>query len=193
MALKYFLPDREFSWEELRHMSAKKDGKATWPTQMLMQVRRMGFDVALIEAFDAEAFARDGEHYLRSAFGSKTAEWQIANSDIPDEQRLYQEFLASGADYAQRVPTLADIEDFLQRGYLTVAVVNSRKLNNRPGYVGHFVLLYAIDEENVTFQDPGPPHRERRTESREHFESAWADPSEQAKNLIAIRYKEPIS
>jgi hypothetical protein len=38
--LKYFLPDRKFSWEELDRMSAQKPGMATWPQQMLINLLR---------------------------------------------------------------------------------------------------------------------------------------------------------
>ena len=106
MMLKYFLPDREFSWEELEKMTAKMPGKATWPAQMLINLIDMGFDVVMVESFDAEAFVKDGGDYLKREFGAETAEWQIANSDIPQEQRLYKKLLNSGVNYQKRIPTV---------------------------------------------------------------------------------------
>ena len=86
MIFKYFLPDREFSWEELEKMSAKVEGLGTWPSAMLIQAQKMGFDVITVEGFDAKAFIEEGANYLRQAFGEETGAWQVTNSDIPQEQ-----------------------------------------------------------------------------------------------------------
>ena len=189
MMLKYFLPDCEFSWEELEKMTAKMPGKATWPAQMLINLADMGFDVVMVESFDAEAFVKDGGDYLKREFGAETAEWQIANSDIPQEQRLYKKLLNSRVNYQKRIPLMGDIRDYLKRGYLVKLTLNSRKLNHRQGYVGHSIVVYDINDENVTFHDPGLPAKESRIESLEHLEESWADPNDKAKELIAVKYK----
>ena len=192
MILKYFLPDRTFSWQELETMSAKLPGKATWPSQMLINLKQMGFDVALIEGFDAQAFIKEGGEYLKRDFGPETAAWQIANSDIPQEQKLYKRLLSSGVVYESRIPTQRDISDYLQRGYLVKVTVNSKRLNHKQGYAGHSVVVYAADDQRITFHDPGPLAREARVESAADFEAAWADPNDRAKELIAIKYEEVL-
>jgi hypothetical protein len=192
MMFGHFLPDRSFSWHELETMSAKAPGKSTWPAQMLINARQMGFDVVLIEAFDAQAFSKEGATYLRRKFGAETAKWQTANSDIPQEQKLYRQMLKTDIAYERRVPTIDDIRHYLQAGYLVKLTVNSRRLNHKPGYIGHSIVVYAIDNGQVIFHDPGLPGHEARTEAIADLEAAWADPNEQAKELIAIRYKEPL-
>jgi len=189
MILKYFLPDRTFSWRELETMSAKLPGKATWPSLMLINLKQMGFDVALIEKFDAQAFIKEGGEYLQREFGPETSAWQIAHSDIPQEQKLYQRMLNSGVTYENRVPTQRDIRDYLRHGYLVKATLNSKRLNHQKGYSGHSVVIYAADDQRITFHDPGLPAREARVESAADFEAAWADPNDQAKELIAITYE----
>lgn len=189
MILKYFLPDRDFSWEELEKMSAKVPGKATWPAQMLLNLETMNFDVTIIESFDAKKFIKEGAEYLREEFGADVAEWQVSHSDIPQEQHLYQKMLDSGVHYEFRPPTLADIKHYLTEGYLVKVSLNSKHLNHKPGYVGHSVVVYDIDDEHIVFHDPGLPAQEARVETLEHFESAWASPNEKAKELIAVKYK----
>ena len=91
MVLKHFLPDRDFTWSQLDHFSAKVPGKVTWPQHLMMRLDQLGFEVISIEGFDGEAFVDEGASYLRRAFGEETAAWQIANSDIAQEQRIYRQ------------------------------------------------------------------------------------------------------
>jgi hypothetical protein len=191
MILGYFLPDREFSWKELEQLSAKVEGLSTWPQQMLINLRKMGFAATMVEGFDGHAFIRNGGQYLKEAFGEETAEWQIKNSDIPQEQKLYQEAYDTGVDIQCRVPTLADIQDYLQKGYLVAATINSRQLDGKDGYVGHFVVVLSIDDQEMVLHNPGLPARQAQRVTREQFMEAWADPNETAQNFIAIK-KETI-
>lgn len=189
MILKYFLPDRNFSWQELEKMSAMLPSKATWPQQMLINLKNLGFDVVQIEGFDGHAFIQDGEDYLRRAFDKQTADWQINNSAIDQERRIYQEAYDTGVKIENRVPDLNDVKQFLDNGYLVVCLVNSRSLNGQEGYIGHSVVVYDVDAEYVTFHDPGLLPREARQERREKFVSAWAYPNDEAKAMTAIRYR----
>src|SRR5688500_16648100 len=93
MMLKYYLPKRDFSWEELDRMAAKKPDLATWPQQMMFNLHSMGFDIVMIEGFDGPAFVKDGAKYLKRTFGAETAAWQISHSDIPAEQEIYKRLL----------------------------------------------------------------------------------------------------
>lgn len=190
MMLGYFLPDREFTWEELEKLSAKIEGKATWPQQMAINLHDMGFDVTMVEGFDGRAFIRDGADYLHRAFGKDIAEWQIANSDLPQEQKLYQAAYDRGVDIQKAIPTLADMQSYIKKGYLVAANVNSPRLRGKEGYVGHFVVILSIDDTELVLHDPGLPARPNVRVPIETFQAAWADPDDNAKNFIAIKPKE---
>jgi len=188
-ALAYFLPDRTFSWADLDRLTGKQPGLATWPQQMLINLHDMDFDIIMVEGFNGEAFIKQGGQYLIDTFGKEAAAWQIKHSDIPTEQKLYQEALDKGLRIEHRIPDLSEIEQRLREGYLVQCIVNSRRLNGQKGYVGHSVLVYDITDGIITMHDPGPPKYERRTISIADFEAAWADPDDNAKNYIAIKYK----
>lgn len=191
MVLEYFLPDQNFSWEELDKMSAKLPGMATWPQRMLLNLHRMGFDVLMVESFDAEAFIAEGGEYLKRRSGERVAEWQISHSDLPQERQFYRDLLALDC-IQRRIPTLEDAKTYLDKGYLIICVVNSCRLWGKEGYVGHAVLVYDIDQKYVTIHDPGGDEVEAkpgRRVTRAKFEPAWADPSDQNKDLIAITYR----
>jgi hypothetical protein len=187
--LKYFLQDHDFSWEELDKMSGKVPGEPTWPQQMLIELHNMDFEIFDASGFDGRAFIKRGADYLVEAFGKETAAWQVEHSDIGREQRIFQKLYDLGVQVETRIPELVELRTYLQRGYLIECLVNSRKLNEESGYVGHFVLVYDIDDKYVTFHDPGLPGRESRQAPIADFEAAWASPNEKAKGFTALKYE----
>lgn len=123
------LPARaQFSWEELDNMAAKQPNLATWPQQMMFNLYAMGFDIVMIEGFDAPAFIKDGAEYLKRTFGEEASAWQIAHSDIPAEQEIYKKLLATKARIEVRQPDLTECNEYLNQGYLITCTVNSRRL-----------------------------------------------------------------
>ncbi len=193
MILKYFLSDKDFSMSELEQFSGKLPGMSTWPQQMVLSLSKMGFDVFMVEGFDGQAFIKEGTEYLRRAFGEEAAAWQVANSDIAQEQRTYRALLNDPSIRVEnRIPDLNELKPLLQKGYLLNVVVNSRKLNGQDGYLGHSVVVYEITDSEFIFHDPGLPAGPARKVTYEAFEKAWADPNSTAKNYIAIKLKEPV-
>jgi len=190
MVLGYFLPERNFDWEELDEMSNHHEGLSTWPQKMLTELAGLDFDVKLVEGFDGRDFIRRGEQYLIDAFGAETAQWQIKYSNIDEERQFYQLAYDRGVNIENRLPDLDEMAEQLADDYAVICTVNSRKLNNQPGYVGHSVVILSINDNEVVLHDPGLPPQPERHVSRELFEQAWADPNENAKNYIAIKPKE---
>lgn len=171
MVLKYFLPKKNFTWKELERLSAKKEGKWTWPTQMLINLQKMGFDVVVIDAFDFDQFIKKGEKFFFDVWSKEMAEAQIKNSDVEHERKLFKEF-KKHITVKKRKATLGDIRNLLKKGYLVEAGVNSAALNERKGYAGHSVLIYKIDAKNVYLHDPGLPPLPNRKISRNVFKKA---------------------
>lgn len=186
IVLKYFLPTRTFSFRQLEWMTGFKKGLWTWPMRGVLSMMDLGFTVRDIEDFDYAEVGRDAKTYLCTIYGEKTAKEQIANSDIPREERAASEF-ASRALPELRIPEMKDIEILLNDGYLVLCLVNSKVLNGKRGYVGHSVVLFRVSSSSVWFHDPGLPPRPNRRVSRRIFERAWGYPNEKAKNIIAFR------
>jgi hypothetical protein len=86
-----------------------------------------------------------------------------------------------------RAPTIDDVKRALARGCLGICNVNSRVLNGRDGYSGHFVVAKGYDERSLIVHDPGPPGEANRKVAFDVFEQAWAYPTAVAKNLVVIR------
>ena len=86
-----------------------------------------------------------------------------------------------------RAPGLADIKQLLKEGYLIICNINSNCLYNYSGYSGHFVLPLELDEAYIMIHDPGLPPAPSLKVPKAAFEKAWGYPSEEDKNLLAIR------
>ena len=185
MILKYFQPESDYSWDELDAITAKVEGKWTWPYAGLIWMHEQGFEVRVIEMFDSVRFSKEGESYLFDFFTHEVATAQIANSVIVQELALAKECTEKIATEV-RMPSTEAIVALLNDGFLVCCNINVRALNDRDGYVGHFVIVTGCDGD-VTLHDPGLPPLENRKVSFDVFEKAWGYPSEKAKNLMAFR------
>lgn len=189
MIVRYFKPDFEIEWDLWSSQTGYEEGKATWAAAGLIWFKENGFAVHHISLFDYNRFVSEGSDYLIQEFGDEVGRWQIEHSNIPLEQDRITQLLKS--DIIQKAePTKESIRSFLDKGYLVRCLVNSRKLNNRDGYVGHSVVVSGYDDQSFTIQDPGLPPLKDRKVPFSQFESAWADPNAEAKELDAIKLLE---
>jgi hypothetical protein len=186
MVLKQFLPEKDFTWEELDTITAKAPDMWTWPTASILWLRKYGFNVQIAEDFDYEAFAKKGEQYLIGMFGKEVATEQVKHSNMQQEIEFARQFAAI-AKPKRHLPDLQEIKQRLDNDYLVICVVNSRKLNNRAGYAGHFILITRHNKFGFFAHDPNA--KPDRFITFEDFEAAWADPSDVAKNYIAVTKK----
>jgi hypothetical protein len=186
MVLKYFLPDRDFSWEELDAITAKKIGLSTWPMAGLCWLVAQGFEVLSMQQFDYRQFITDKEDYIRQVYGLEVARQQTMHSDIADEIRWAEKFLTHVTS-EKRIPEVKDILHYLDKQYLVIANVNAKAFTNREGYVGHFVVIKGYTNDAFIIHDPGLLPREAVTVSFEQFIKGWESPIAIMKNLIAIK------
>jgi hypothetical protein len=153
---------------------------------MLINLHKMGFDVVVIDSFDIKAFIQDGKKELIRIWGKEMAEEQIKNSDISHERRLFKRYLHVIKNH-KRPPTLEDIKNLLNRGYLVECAVNSSALNRRKGYAGHSVVVYGCTKNHLYLHDPGLPPRPHRKVTNARFMKAWAYPFDGNQSLVAIK------
>ncbi len=186
MILGRDFPEEEITWKELDSFTGKKPEKWTWTTFGLIQMKKRGYDVVNWRKFNYQKFVADGEKYLIERYGEEKGNAQIANCDLPYEiqnaKRLHKEL-----ETRQSLPTIQDIRELINDGYLIVCNVNLKALNDEPGYSGHFVLIYEANENELTMHDPGPPHYKARKVSHNHFLRAWDYPTEDERNLMAFK------
>lgn len=185
-AFGHIWPARSFSVEELDRISAKVPGKWTWPTAAMIWMIEQGLDIKLIEDFDYNDFAARGEEFLFERLGPDVASAQIANSEISQELEFARTF-AKIAPLECRIPSFGDIERLLDEGFLLICNINAAALYGQEGYSGHFVVVFAHDEDTLTIHDPGLPPKPSLKVKRNAFVKAWAYPTPREKNILAIR------
>jgi len=124
--------------------------------------------------------------YLAEMYGKEIADTQEQKSDLSQEMAFAAKFReVVRPEY--RVPTIKDITDFLEDGYLVIVNVNARVLNGKEGYAGHFLVVYGTQDDAIFFHDPGLPAQEGRSVSQDFFDKAWGYPNGLAKNISAVK------
>lgn len=186
MVLKYFLPEQEYSWEELETITVKKKDGWTWPIAAMIWLSKNGFEIKDIELFDYLEFSKEGKKYLTDKFGSEVADAQDTFTDLPQEQRFASE-LTSYVHVEMRIPNTDDLRTLLTEGYLLICNINSAKLTGKEGYFPHAVVIKGYEDNTFILHNPGIPGEENQHASATLFEKAWAYPDETAKNILAIR------
>jgi hypothetical protein len=186
MILKYFKPEMEIPWPTWSRLTGYEEDKGSWASAGLIWFKAHGFRVIHITSFNYELFSSAGGQYLLTAFGQEVGEWQIANTNMPRE-RARANVLIRANIYKKREPTIKNMKEYLDAGYLLRCMVNARALNGMSGYVGHAVVVKGYDSEGFIIHDPGLPPKPNRKVTYETFEQAWAYPNNEAKELDAIK------
>jgi hypothetical protein len=154
MALAYFLPDKHFGMPELETLCGYEKGRGTWKALPMLNLSKLGLQVHWIEAFDHEQFVTEPKAYLHSILDDEAYEWQIAHGNLEQEVARVQQYMGSGLPLENRKGTQADIQNFLDDGWLVSLDVNARVLSGKPGYDGHSVLAIGYDNDGVVVHNP---------------------------------------
>ena len=188
MVLKYFLPEKDFTFKELDDITAKKESLWTWPFAGSIWMRENNFEVKSIDCFNFQMFIEKGGQYIIDEYGAEVGEAQIKNSNIAQERKFAKKFL-SCIETEARIPQKEDIQILMSDGYINIVNLNVRALNGREGYAGHSIVITGFDDLGFWFHDPGLPGIKNRYITSDIFEKAWSYPSDKAKNILAFRLK----
>ena len=186
MVLQSFRPLHDLSWAALDRITGKVEGLGTWPFAGYTWLHEQGLDVTNVELMDNARFAAEGRAYLAELGGQDFADSADPGLDLSRVQAEAAVFVEK-VRCETRIPTIDDIRRAVVAGCLVICNVNSRALNGREGYLGHFVVAKGFDEHGLIVHDPGPPGEANRKVAFEVFEKAWASPTASIKNLVAIR------
>lgn len=187
IVLNFFLPEKNFTWEELEILTAKVKGLWTWPTHGLINLHRMGFEIIDMDDFSFDKFIKEGGNYLIRRYGKEVGESQIKHSDIEQEKKIYVEYKKLNL-HQEVLPVIEDVKRLIDQGYLVVCNVNSGVLNNKSGYSGHFVVIFDYTDTHLILHDPGLPPFPFRRILYTNFLRAWEYPNARSKNILAFKF-----
>lgn len=173
IVLKYYFPSEKYSYHQLDKITGKKKNKWTWPMTGILYLCSRGLELVHINKFNYSAFGKSSYSYLKRVWKSKTFyDAQVANSDIPYES-ITAQIYSTKRIHKQRSPNMSDLYKLLSKDYLLICNVNYYALHNLPGYSGHFVVAYDIDDNNIYIQDPGLPGHKNEVVALNTFINAW--------------------
>ncbi|NIM47131.1 MAG: hypothetical protein GTN40_03165 [Candidatus Aenigmarchaeota archaeon] len=172
MVLKYFFPEKDFTYEELDKISDKPKDKWTWCCAAAIQIKKMGLKIKIYSNFDYNEFTKTGANYIRKKYDKEIAEETIEMSDIESEIENAKKMIKENI-FELKELLFEDIEKTF-KDYVIILLINSRTINSKPGYAGHFVVLTGFDENNVYVHDPGiNDGSANRKIEKDLFKKAW--------------------
>jgi hypothetical protein len=184
--LKYFFPEKEYTWEELDKFTYKYEGRGTWWFPFVLKFKDMGLDVIDISNFNLKRYYEESEDYLRENNKPEVADWILEKSNLLEVKKYIPEFLEK-VDFKNRTASIEELKNFVNDGWLVGVDLNSRTLNKKEGYSSHMVVVFDYDDGVFTLHDPGlPPHPNRKV-SESLFLQAWEYAGSEHKSLMAIR------
>ncbi|HVS79251.1 MAG TPA: hypothetical protein VHD84_03125 [Candidatus Saccharimonadales bacterium] len=189
--LKYFLPERDFSYDQLDKMSQKQAGKGTWWPPILIELQKLGLDVVCIEGFGYKEFYRGGADYVRQLYRSEAADYYLNHSNLMAIRPLIPEFLRK-VQVQTRPATFEDLDSLLAGGWLVGINLNAAALNDlgRSDYVGHMVVVFDKQNDGYWLHDPGLKPRPNRHVTRQKLSEAWLWAGAKTADLVAM--KKPV-
>jgi len=190
MILKYYFPEKNYSFKELDKLSKHVKGKWTWQGASLLVLSKMGFDIVNIENLNYKKFAKDGDKYLKTIWSEEVFDTQNQFSDLKQEQKIAERMVKQEKfKLINREVSMKDIEKYFNEGFMVAVSVNTCVFVKEDCYTSHLVLVTNIDKKIVTFHDPGLPPIKNKKVSRKLFEKAMTKSWKEDTNLIAVRMK----
>ena len=186
MVLKYFFPEKEFTFEELDKITDKPKDKWTWSCTALVELKNIGLKIKHYSIFNYNVFSKNGADCIRKTYDKEVAEEMIENSDIESEIENAKKMIEEDI-FELKELSFNDVENWFKEGYIILLLINSKMINNELGYSGHYVVLTGFDEDNIFIHDPqiknGLPNRKVK---KDLFIKAWRYP-EKENDVILIK------
>jgi hypothetical protein len=186
MVLKYFFPEKDFTFEELDKISDKKKDKWSWVSSAAIALKNMKLEVKHYSIFDYNDFIKNGSDYIRKNYEKEVSEKMIKLSNIKSEVENAKKMVKENI-FELKGLSFEDIESLFKQKYMIILLINCDIINNEPGYDGHYVILTGIDDDNVFIHDPGIENGSpNRKVNRDLFIKAWRYP-EKENDIILIK------
>jgi hypothetical protein len=163
--------DEKISWAELEALTGYEPKKAAWSLTIISYLTKRGMNIRMIEPFDYVRYYAIGESYLEEFFPSAEKDWQLEHGNILEIRPLIPDFLER-VKYELKKPTLEDIDSMLVEDRLVILTLDSRVLNDKPGYFSHAVLVIKDAGDHYIIHDPGLPPQPSRHVSKQKLYAA---------------------
>jgi hypothetical protein len=175
MIAKFYFPETTF--EEIAKISDWQEGHIVWAFKFWQWITEKGIRVKDYDLIDYSMWANEGVEGMRRSVSEKSFDYYQENtkdlSQLADDVKALmnnQNFL-----YIRQKPGFEILKEEISKGNPCEVVLNSRVLNKRDGFALHRVVVLDVDDEFVTFHDPGKDPRPARKEAVGDFTHAWLE------------------
>ena len=164
------------------------EGRGTWQFRMLLALADYSLKVVDHELIDTQLFLMDPAEAIRAQAGNELVAQQIIDeTDIEAEKNAVRKCLENPLiTFEESVPSIEQMEEELRVGNLLLVNVNSRVLRGQKGRQGHILIIENIDDDMVTYHDPGIDGGLNKQIEKNEFVKAWHSPSVEMANYIAV-------
>ena len=164
LSLYQYYFNEKSTYEYFDTILKTKVGKDTWTFPGYLYFAKKGIEIKSIEKFDYSKYLEKKDEYIKKEFDTKTANWLIEGSNMEEVQEFIPEYLKY-VKTETREANIDDIDNFLNEGFVVLAMVNAMTLNQKEGFGSHAVLVISkYEDESYEVNDPGRPARKRKIE-----------------------------
>jgi len=174
IALKYYYPEREYSFEQLDLETGRTQGKWTWTSQAMELLLDEGLDAYYYSTTPYLDILGGGEGFIIGYYGEDDGKVMIQHTDF---DALYSSIrsLNDTARYNDEKLDFSAVENEFSNGRMVIMLIDRNVLTNPElSYAGHFVTITGINSTHVTFHDTGGIPNRAVEKSR--FTDAWNAP-----------------
>lgn len=189
----YIMTVESLTGQSLTMKEAEQDtrfikGRATWPFACLLSFVKKDLKVVNVSNENLELFVENPFAMIYEITQDSELTKEIMNiTDIPVEKEIVNQILKSrNIEINKRIPSIQEMQKFIDDDYIIICNVNSKKLAGKDGYTGHFVIVEYYDDNHLYLKNPGLPAIENQKITKEIFTKAWHDPRKEMANFIAI-------
>lgn len=152
-ALDFFLY-KKFSLKELDKLTGRKKDFWTWTSQIVPVLHDLGLKVRYFSNSDLEPFL-NGERYFKEHFG-QDADKILKFTDMPKVLKSIRTLIKYDLFEKKKI-TLEDIENYLNKGYLSLVLVDHNILMGKNDlYQGHMVVVTGFTNSYIYYHESGP-------------------------------------
>jgi hypothetical protein len=144
MALAYF--GKQYPWEELRQQSNSYAGGHTLTIGLAKAAAKLGFHAE----FYTTSLAFDPTHTHLPFYQ------QAGTAHMENQSALVAAAKEHGAELHEQHLQLKELLAKITPDCIAIVLIDWSKIQDRPSYQGHFLVLVGYDEEFIYFHQPGP-------------------------------------
>ncbi len=156
MCAQYLFPDKDITFQQLGRISNWREGYVVWGFPVWEWLMEKGVRITDIDVIDYEAWSSKGVEGLRQSVPEK--EFEFYKEGTYDLEAVTREVQLvwnhRNFTYMHKKPTWNDVIGEFNKPGICDITLDSCRLNKRPGFSMHRVVLIDITDSEVVFHDP---------------------------------------